>query len=109
MAVAVAEAVVDRPRVAAKAERDALDSEQVRLARRLTHAATAIRGAVPGSASATSPGKTVQVDPIKPTSKAAGTKHLKLEYYKLLSNVGFKFNLRRYTSAPAPTSATGHL
>jgi hypothetical protein len=45
------------------------------------------------------PGNTVQVDPIKPTLKAPATKHLTLEYDKLLSNVGFKFNLRRYTQA----------
>ena len=71
VAVALAEAVVDRPRVAAKAERDALDSEQVRLARRLTHAATAIRGAVPGSGAATSPGASTNPrngSPVSPTS-----------------------------------------
>jgi len=39
----------------------------------------------------------VQVDPIKPTLKAPGTEHLKLKHEGLLSNVGFKFNLRRYT------------
>jgi hypothetical protein len=42
----------------------------------------------------------VQVDPVKPTSKAPGTKRLKLkaklEYHKLLSSFAFKFNLRRY-------------
>ena len=37
----------------------------------------------------------VQVDPINPTLKAPGT-DLKLEYEQLLSNFGFKFNLRRY-------------
>jgi len=39
----------------------------------------------------------VQLDPIKPALKVPGTKHLTLEYGKLLSNFGFKFNLRRYT------------
>jgi hypothetical protein len=39
----------------------------------------------------------VQVDPIKLTLKGAGTKRLKLKYYKLLSEFPFKFNLRRYT------------
>jgi hypothetical protein len=39
----------------------------------------------------------VQVDPIKPTLKAPGTKRLKLEYDELLSMFGFKFDLRRYT------------
>jgi len=49
----------------------------------------------------------VQVDPIKPTSNAPGTKRLKLEYDELLSSFAFKFNLRRYNKAsprikPAP-------
>jgi hypothetical protein len=39
----------------------------------------------------------VQVDPIKPALKGAGTKRLKLKYHKLLSNFPFKFNLRRYS------------
>jgi hypothetical protein len=38
----------------------------------------------------------VQVDPIKPTFKAPGTKRLKLEFDKLLLTFAFKFNLRRY-------------
>jgi len=42
----------------------------------------------------------VQVDPIKPTLKAPGSKRLKLEHENLLSNFGFKFNLRRYSVAP---------
>jgi len=54
-------------------------------------------------------GKTVQAHPIKPTLKAPGTKHLTLEYNELLSNSGFKFNLRRYTEgtegAKAATAA----
>jgi len=39
----------------------------------------------------------VQVDPIKPTLKAPGTKRLKLKHDEPLSNFAFKFNLRRYT------------
>jgi len=42
-------------------------------------------------------GRAVQVDPIKPTLKAPGTKRLKLKYDELLSHLAFKFNLRRYT------------
>jgi len=38
----------------------------------------------------------VHVDPIKPTLKAPGIKLLKLKYDKPLSNVAFKFNLRRH-------------
>ena len=34
---------------------------------------------------------------LKPKLKPPGTKRLKLEYDGLLSNFGFKFNLRRYT------------
>ena len=41
-------------------------------------------------------GRAVQVDPIKPTLKAAGTKRLKLKYYEPLSNFALKINLRRY-------------
>jgi len=36
---------------------------------------------------------------MKPKLKPPGTKCLKLEYDGLLSNFGFKFNLRRYTVA----------
>ena len=39
----------------------------------------------------------MQVDPIKPTLKAPGTKRLMLKYDKPLSNFAFTFNLRRYT------------
>jgi hypothetical protein len=39
-----------------------------------------------------------QVDPIKPTLKAPGTKRLNLLYDKPLSNFAFKFNLRRYNT-----------
>jgi len=38
----------------------------------------------------------VQVDPVKPTLKAPGTKRLKLKYDELLSNFVLKFSLRRY-------------
>jgi hypothetical protein len=41
-------------------------------------------------------GRAVQVDPIKPTLKAPGTKRLNLQYDELLSIFAFKFNLRRY-------------
>ena len=41
----------------------------------------------------------MQVDPIKPKSKPPKKKHLKLNYDEPLSNVAFKFNLRRYTQA----------
>jgi len=44
-------------------------------------------------------GRAVQVDPIKPTLQAPGTKRLKLEFDELLSNFAFNFNLRRYTKA----------
>ena len=39
----------------------------------------------------------MRVDPSKPTLKAPVSKSLKLQYEKLLSNVAFKVNLRRYT------------
>jgi len=55
----------------------------------------------------------VQVDPIKPTLKAPVSKHFKLEHKKLLSKVGFTFNLRRYTLGTldmvAPSVFTGPL
>jgi len=41
----------------------------------------------------------VQVDPLKPKLKPPVTKRLKLKYDGLLSNIGFKFNLRCYSSA----------
>jgi len=43
----------------------------------------------------------VQVDPIKPTLQAPGTKRLKLKYNKLLYLFAFNFNLRRYTEVAA--------
>ena len=39
----------------------------------------------------------MQVDPIKPTLKVPATERLKLKCQQLLSNFGFKSNLRRYT------------
>jgi hypothetical protein len=38
----------------------------------------------------------VQFEPIKPVLKAPGTKRLILKWDKLLSNVAFTVNLRRY-------------
>jgi len=38
----------------------------------------------------------VQVDPLKHTLKAPGTKRLKLNCDQVPSSVAFKFNLRRY-------------
>jgi len=42
----------------------------------------------------------VQVDPIKPTLKAPGTKRLKLKRDGPLSSFGFKFNLSPYIPEP---------
>jgi len=42
-------------------------------------------------------GRAVQVDPIKPTLKAPGTKRLKVKCDESLSNFAFNFNLRRYS------------
>ena len=41
----------------------------------------------------------MQVDPVKPTLKAAENKLLKLKYDAPLSNFALKFNLRRYITA----------
>ena len=38
----------------------------------------------------------MQVEPLKPTSKAPGSTHLKLKCDEPLSTFAFKFNLRRY-------------
>jgi hypothetical protein len=43
-------------------------------------------------------GRAVQVDPVKPTLKAPGTKRLKLEYDGTALNFGFNFNSRRYSA-----------
>jgi hypothetical protein len=44
-------------------------------------------------------GRAVQVDPIKPTLKALGTKFFELQYDELLSSCAFTLNLCRYTAA----------
>ena len=44
-------------------------------------------------------GRAVQVDPIKPTLRPRGSKRLKLEDEKRLSNFAFNFNLRRHIVA----------
>ena len=53
----------------------------------------------------------MQVDPIKPTLKAPGSKRLKLDYDEPLLNFAFKFNLRRCNEAcmanPDIARATG--
>ena len=41
----------------------------------------------------------MQLDPIKPTLKAPGSKRLKLQYEKPPANSAFRFNLRRYNLA----------
>ena len=43
-------------------------------------------------------GRAVQVDPIKPTLTAPGSKRLKLKFDEPLSNFAFKFNMRCYTA-----------
>ena len=47
----------------------------------------------------------MQVDPVKPTLKAPGTKGLKLKYGKPLTNFGFKFNLRRHIQEDADAAS----
>ena len=49
----------------------------------------------------------MQVDPINPTLKAPGAKHLKPIYLELLLSSAFKFNLRRYTEDKARAGAVG--
>jgi hypothetical protein len=43
------------------------------------------------------PGRAVQVDPVKLTLKAPGSKRLTLKYDGLISTFAFNFNLRRYS------------
>jgi hypothetical protein len=50
-------------------------------------------------------GRAVQVEPIKPTLKAPGTKRLKQQYDELLSSFPFKLNLRRYTKQTGDITA----
>ena len=49
-----------------------------------------------GARGARGAGEAALVDPMKPVLKAPGPKRLKPNYDNLLSNVAFKFNLRRY-------------
>ena len=56
-------------------------------------------------AGASGRGRAVQVDPIKPTLKAPGTKRLKLNYDKLLSSFAFNSNLCCYTEAGTRATA----
>ena len=44
----------------------------------------------------------MQVDPVKTTLKAPGTKHLKLHYDEPLSNFAFTFNLHHYNLGLQP-------
>jgi len=48
----------------------------------------------------------VQVDPIKPTLKASGTKRLKLKGHKLRTTSAFKLDLQRYMKAELTTLMT---
>jgi len=50
-------------------------------------------------------GRPVQVEPMKPTLKASGSKRLKLLFDEALSSFAFKFNLRRYIWGPLDTAA----
>jgi hypothetical protein len=50
-----------------------------------------------GSARGLAYGRAAQVDPIKPTLKAPGTRQIKLKYYTLLESFGYNFNLRGFT------------
>ena len=46
----------------------------------------------------------MQVDPIKPTLKAPGTKRLKLKYDNLPSKIAFNFDLLRFSKEALATS-----
>ena len=48
----------------------------------------------------------MQVDPIRPTLKAPGSKRLKLKHDGLLSYFAFKFNMRRHIMGWFPISTT---
>jgi hypothetical protein len=50
-------------------------------------------------------GRPVQVDPIKLTLRAPGTKRLKLEQHEPLSKPAFKINLRRYPAGTRRSAA----
>jgi len=49
----------------------------------------------------------VQVEPTEPVLKAPGTEHLKPQYDCPLSNVAFKFNSRRCSTAGAGEGMDG--
>jgi hypothetical protein len=49
-------------------------------------------------------GEAAPVEPMKPKSKAPGTKRSKLKNHNLLSSFGFNFNSRWYTTAPRCTT-----
>ena len=51
-------------------------------------------------------GRAVQVHPIKAKLKPPVSKSLRLKCDKLLSNVAFKFNLRRYSTEVEPGALT---
>ena len=64
------------------------------------HRVAAVRAEAPAAdvpARAGALGRAVQVDPIKPNLKPAGTNRLKLKYDKSLSTFAFEFKLRRYS------------
>ena len=61
----------------------------------------AILGRGEGAAARAGRGRAVQLDPMKVTVKAPGSKRLKLKCEELLSNVAFNFNLLRYTAVIA--------
>jgi len=54
-------------------------------------------------------GRAAQVDPIKPTLKAPGTKRLTLKCDDPLSSFGFNVNLRRYNKAAAQGHTTAQV
>ena len=52
----------------------------------------------------------MEIDPIKPTWKAARSKRLKPEYDEPLYSIAYKYNLRRYMMASiVSTAASGAL
>jgi hypothetical protein len=72
-------------------------------------AAGAERGveAVP-QADARARGRAVHVDPIKPTLRAPGSKHLKPKYDEPLLNFAFNSSLRRYTAVWCDLDLSSH-
>ena len=55
------------------------------------------RGAAQHQVAQLEQGRAVQLDPIKPTLKPPGTKHLNLKCDILLLSLAFNFNLRRFS------------